>query len=132
MRIAKLILTPLWLLFAYFQINDTNQYGNHDPWFWILFYLFAASLTAASLKFTLPPWLLPATIGFCLGAALFRMQNDSGSFDFTAPFRATAIPSQMTKATQQPNEIGGLLLVATWLLILHLNTIKQKNTNPAP
>jgi len=131
-RIAKLILSPLWVIFAYFQLNDAAQYGNHDPWFWVLYYLATATLTALSLKWTFPNWLLPSAIGFSLGCALFRMQDAVGNFDFLAPFRATPIPSQMTKATQQPNEIGGLILVAIWLGIMQWHRIQSaKKSGPA-
>lgn len=114
MKITKIVVTLLFLLFMYFQFNDAAQYGNHDSWFWILFYLAAAGLTGASIKWTPPSWLLPAIVGFCVGAALFRIQDSVGNFDFTAPFRATAIPSQMNATTQAPNEVDALALVATW------------------
>ncbi|MBK1835176.1 hypothetical protein [Roseibacillus ishigakijimensis] len=114
MKIAKIIVSLVLVYFMTLQFNDAQQYGNHDAWFWIFFYLAAALLTAAMVKWQQPPWLLPGIIGFCLGSALFRMQDEVGNFDFTAPFRATAIPSQMNKATQQPNEIDALLVVGIW------------------
>ena len=67
-------------------------------------------------KKPLPLWSLTTMIGFSVGAALFRMQNDVGNFDFMTPFRATAIPSQMNATIQAPNETGGLFMVAAWFL----------------
>ena len=117
MKIAKIIVA-LFLLFMYFQFNDAAQYGNHDSWFWIFFYLAAALLTGAMLRWSPPLWLLPSVVGFCIGAALFRMQDQVGNFDFTAPFRATAIPSQMNATTQKPNEVDALILVGGWFVFL--------------
>jgi len=114
MKIAKIIVALLFLLFMYFQFNDAAQYGNHDAWFWIFFYLAAAVLTGLTVKWTPPSWLLPAIVGFCLGSAIFRMQDQVGNFDISALWRATAIPSQMNKTTQKPNEVDALILVGLW------------------
>ncbi|MDP0491485.1 MAG: transmembrane 220 family protein [Verrucomicrobiota bacterium JB023] len=118
MKYVKIVASLLFLLFAYFQLNDAQQYGNDDPWFWVVFYLVTAGLTAASLKWKLPAWSYPLMIGFCLGAAIFRMQDEVGNFDFSAPLRATAIPAQMNQSIQKPNEVGGLLLVGAWTAVL--------------
>ncbi|MGE9268459.1 MAG: transmembrane 220 family protein [Verrucomicrobiales bacterium] len=120
MKIACYIATALFLLFSYFQINDVTQYQNHDNWFWILYYLATAALSFWLTRRHLPRPFLSGCVGFSLGAALFRMMDGVGNFDFSAPFRATAIPSHMNATTQAPNEIGGLLLVAAWLLFLTL------------
>ncbi|MGJ8725710.1 MAG: transmembrane 220 family protein [Roseibacillus sp.] len=114
MKIAKIIFSLLFLLAMYWQFNDAEQYGNHDAWFWIFFYLAAALLTAAMVKWQQPKWLLPAIVGFCLGSALFRMQDEVGNFDFTTIVRATPVPSQMNATTQKPNEVDALLLVGIW------------------
>ena len=53
-----------------------------------------------------------------LAFGLFRLQDALGNFDFMALFRATAIPSQMNASIQQPNESGGLLIVAVWMAFL--------------
>ena len=108
----------LFLLFTYWQINDASQYNNHDNWFWIILYVTASALTLVHSRWPLPRWALTSVVGFSIGGALFRMQDDVGNFDFGAIFRATAVPSQMNASTQAPNEIGGLLVVAAWFLFL--------------
>ncbi|MDQ8191082.1 transmembrane 220 family protein [Roseibacillus persicicus] len=118
MKIAKIIVGLIFLYFMTLQFNDAAQYGNHDSWFWIFFYLAAAVLTGAMIKWKQPTWLLPTIVGFCIGSALFRMQDEVGNFDFTAPFRATPIPSQMNKTTQKPNEVDALLVVGLWFGIV--------------
>lgn len=118
MKIAKITVGLLFLLFMYFQFNDAQQYGNHDAWFWIFFYLGAAALTGAMIKWKPPGWLLPSIVGFCLGSALFRMQDEVGNFDISSIWRATAVPSQMNKTTQKPNEVDALLLVGGWFFVV--------------
>lgn len=114
MKITKIIVGLVFLYFMTLQFNDAAQYGNHDAWFWIFFYLAAAVLTGALIKWKQPNWLLPAIVGFCIGSALFRMQDEVGNFDFSAPFRATPVLSQMNKTTQKPNEVDALLVVGLW------------------
>jgi hypothetical protein len=118
MRIACYIASVIFLLFTYWQINDTIQYGNHDNWFWLLLYGAVAVATFLHARRPLPRWSLSAGAGFALGSCLFRMQDPVGNFDWMTLFRATAIPSQMNATIQQPNESGGLLLVAIWMTIL--------------
>lgn len=128
MKIAKIIVGLTFLFFMTLQFNDAAQYGNHDSWFWIFFYLAASVLTFLLLKWKAPTWLLPAIVGFCIGSALFRMQDQVGNFDFTAPFRATAIPQQMNATTQKPNEVDALLIVGIWFGFLSWKTrTAQKN-----
>lgn len=119
-RYAAVTVGLLFVLFAYWQLNDAEQYRNHDNWFWIVYYLAAAVMTLWHARVRLPLWLCSGMTGFSLGAALFRMQDEVGNFDFMTPFRATAVPSQMNASIQAPNETGGLLLVAAWFLFLAL------------
>lgn len=131
MKIAKIIIGLFFLLAMYWQFNDASQYGNHDAWFWIFFYLAASLLTFSLLKWTSPSWLLPSIVGFCLGSALFRMQDEVGNFDIGSVFRATAIPSQMNKTTQKPNEVDALFLVGGWFFIVALiEGKKRKRATP--
>ena len=131
MKIAKIIIGLFFLLAMYWQFNDTSQYGNHDAWFWIFFYLAASLLTFSLLKWTSPSWLLPSIVGFCLGSALFRMQDEVGNFDIGSVFRATAIPSQMNKTIQKPNEVDALFLVGGWFFIVALiEGKKRKRATP--
>lgn len=122
MKIAKIIVGLTFLFFMVLQFNDAAQYGNHDSWFWIFFYLAASLLTFTLIRWTAPTWLLPSLVGFCVGSALFRMQDQVGNFDFTAPFRATAIPHQMNPTTQKPNEVDALLIVGLWFGVLAWKT----------
>ena len=115
MKTTCWIIASLWILFAYFQVNDAIQYQNHDHWFWILYYLMAAGITFWAATRKVPTAVMTGLIGFSFGAALFRLQDQAGNFDFGAPFRATAIPEKMTTATQIPNEVGGLIVVGLWL-----------------
>jgi hypothetical protein len=126
MKIAKIVVGIFLLFFMLLQFNDAQQYGNDDAWFWIFFYAVAALLTFALVKWKPPRWLCPLIIGFCIGAALFRMQDEVGNFDFTAPFRATAIPSQMNKSIQKPNEVDALLVVGLWFGFLSWTGRKRK------
>ena len=118
MKIAKIIVGLFFLLAMYWQFNDAEQYGNHDAWFWIFFYLGASLLTLTLTKWKAPNWLLPAIIGFCLGSAIFRMQDEVGNFDLSTIWRATGVPSQMNKTTQKPNEVDALILVGVWFLVV--------------
>jgi Tfp pilus assembly protein PilV len=126
MKIAKIVLGLLFLLAMYWQFNDAAQYGNHDAWFWIFFYLTASLLTFALVKWKPPSWLLPGIIGFCLGSAIFRMQDEVGNFDISSIWRATAVPSQMNKTTQKPNEVDALFLVGGWFLVVMMRE-RHKN-----
>jgi len=128
MKTACYILTTLFALFAFWQINDATQYGNHDNWFWLLLYAATAVLSYLYARRPLPLPVLTAGIGFSIGACLFRLQDAVGNFDLAGIFRATPVPAKMTAATQQPNEAGGLLVVAIWLSILAWNrhTAKTK------
>lgn len=118
MKTTCYIASALFLLFAYWQINDARQYGNHDNWFWLLIYCAVALASFLHARRPLPRWALTAGAGFALGSCLFRMQDPLGNFDWMTLFRATAIPSQMNASIQQPNESGGLLLVAAWMAFL--------------
>lgn len=118
------IATALLLFLAVLQVNDVTQYNNHDNWFWIIYYLFGAALTFWLTRRHVPIPLLSGFCGFSFGAALFRMMDGVGNFDFLTPFRATAIPSQMNATTQAPNEVGGLILVGVWFLFLSLRAKK--------
>ncbi len=134
MKIAKIIIGLFFLLAMYWQFNDAEQYGNHDSWFWIFFYLTASLLTFSLLKWNPPNWLLPSIVGFCLGSALFRMQDEVGNFDIKAITRATPIPSQMNKTTQKPNEVDALFLVGGWFLVVAILEKKKRKqkTNSSP
>jgi hypothetical protein len=125
MKIASYIIAPLLLLFTYWQINDATQYNNHDNWFWIIYYAAAAAITFLNVVRPLPFSFFCGAIGFSLGACLFRLQDAVGNFDFAGIFRATAVPAQMNATTQQPNEAGGLLLVAVWLGVLAWNATRK-------
>ncbi|GAA5496271.1 Transmembrane family 220, helix [Rubritalea squalenifaciens DSM 18772] len=119
-------MTGLFLLFTYWQLNDATQYHNHDNWFWIVYYLCAAVLTFLEARKEQPTAVYTGMIGFSVGAALFRMQDGVGNFDFSTPLRATAIPSQMNATIQAPNETGGLLLVGAWFIFLAIRAAKRR------
>ncbi len=128
MKIAKITLGSLFLLAMYWQFNDAAQYGNHDAWFWIFFYLAAAVLSFTLIQWQPPSWLLPGIVGFCLGSAVFRMQDEVGNFDISALWRATAVPSQMNKTTQKPNEVDALILVGGWFLVVAIAEKRRRNS----
>ncbi len=118
MKYVKGFVAAFFILVTYWQFNDAEQYGNHDFIFWVIFYLATSGITIITIFRKLPSWLLPTALGFCLGATLFRIQDGVGNFDTSAIFRAEAVPAKMNATTQMPNEAGGLLLVATWFIIL--------------
>lgn len=118
MKWIKYLMALIFVVFAYLQLNDLSQYGNHDAWIWILMYLVAAGLSAASTFKTLPLSAFTTWVGFCAGSLLFRLQDDQGNLHIDR-----LNPSNYWDATgqtmiQNSNESGGLVILLVWAIVL--------------
>ncbi|MEM6317920.1 MAG: transmembrane 220 family protein [Bacteroidota bacterium] len=60
MKLFNILLSLLFVLFAYFQYNDP------DPWLWITIYLFVAVISALSAAGKFLTWLIRAGILGCI------------------------------------------------------------------
>lgn len=120
MKVVCVFFGVIFLIFAYFQINDAEQYKNGDFWSWIIFYV-GTALISFFVGFKVlksVSWLAGFT-GFALGSFIFRMQDEYGNFEFeNFAGRDWFADKETGVMKQQTNEAGGLLIVALWLGVL--------------
>ncbi|MER2494136.1 transmembrane 220 family protein [Catenovulum sediminis] len=117
-KICLMLAALIFFLFTYFQLNDLQQYGNHDAWIWVLMYLFAALLNLFYIKYWVTPVVFSGWLGFSAGALLFRLQDDQGNIHFSRLHPANYWDTSGTHMIQNSNESGGLLILVFWALIL--------------
>ena len=115
----------LFAIFALLQINDLDQYGNHDAWSWIVIYAVTAILNVLILQGLLPLSVSYVWVGFSAGGLLFRLQDDVGNFHFDRLNPETYWNERTAEMVQQSNECGGLLVVLLWTLVLVFLRSKQ-------
>ncbi|EWH08458.1 hypothetical protein DS2_17362 [Catenovulum agarivorans DS-2] len=118
MKWFKLIVGLVFVVFAYLQLNDLTQYGNHDAWIWTSMYLSAAALSCVSAFKKLPQSLITTWAGFCAGALLFRLQDDQGTLHLSRLHPANYWDASGQTMIQNSNESGGLVILLVWAIIL--------------
>ena len=120
MKWIKILMAVLFVLFAYLQLNDLSQYGNHDAWIWTIMYAAAAVLSAASAFKTLPGSVVTTWAGFCAGSLLFRLQDDQGNLHLDRLHPANYWDATGQTMIQNSNESGGLVILLVWAIVLCL------------
>ena len=100
----------LALLFAYATVV---QYNDSDPIRWAAFYAVAAVLTGLSV-FRPLPWIAPGLLA--LGAFLSAALMLPGVVEVAA-----------WTGTEEEREVGGLLLVGLWMLVLSFHHRRSAN-----
>lgn len=118
MKITCLVAATLFILFTYWQLNDVTQYHTERTiaFLWVSSYASIALLSAICAFKKLPQkiFLIAATIPLIIAA-----------------FRFTYIDWNYDNVLYNPNnpaanETGGLLIIALWLISLHIINRKQK------
>lgn len=121
----------LFSVFSLLQINDLDQYGNHDAWLWVGIYAITAILNILMLFKRVALAALYTWLGFSAGALLFRLQDDVGNFHFNRLNPLTFWNERTATMVQQSNESGGLLVVLIWsaalLLLKYRSSQCQQN-----
>lgn len=124
--ILLLLGTVVFSIFSYLQLNDLDQYGNGDAWFWVIIYLIAAALNLVLIFLKLPTAILYSWLGFTLGSLCFRLQDGHGNFHFERLDPATFWNPATAEMVQQSNESGGLLILFVWAgVLIILNKVKH-------
>ena len=116
----------IFTIFSLLQINDVDQYGNHDAWSWVLIYAVAAILNVLMFLKRATLAVLYTWSGFSAGALLFRLQDDVGNFHFERLNPQTFWNERTATMVQQSNECGGLFIVLVWAVVLVL--LKYRNS----
>ncbi|GBF49557.1 hypothetical protein LPTSP4_10710 [Leptospira ryugenii] len=96
MKIFSYVVIPIFLLFAYWQLNDP------DPYLWFPIYLFVAGMAAYRLKRTIPKKVLFPIVFAYSGFAIYHL--------IIAPYYAIEV--------EEYREGLGLLISAAVLLVL--------------
>jgi hypothetical protein len=118
----------VFVLFAYWQFNDNEQYGNADAWAWIIIYAISALLSFIAAKTNIPQSALYTWFGFTIGALVFRLQDDTGNFDISRLNPSSLWTEDESMMIQTSNESSGLLILAIWALVLIcLNRKREKS-----
>ena len=121
MKLKEIVLTLgglVFLVFAYLQFNDTNQYGNEDAWAWIVIYVLAALLSFSCAFGDIAAPVLYVWTGFILGALVFRLQDDQGNFHLDRLDPSTYWNEEKTQMIQSSNESGGLVILLVWAIVM--------------
>jgi hypothetical protein len=119
-RMANLVFTGLFLLFAALQYNDP------DPWRWIPIYALAAWLCYRYATGGRPQQAALLVICFCIGYAAYLFMGTDGVMSWAREHDAENLVQTM-KATkpwiENTREFGGLLII---VVVLGLNYLRNR------
>ncbi len=107
MRIACLVATGIFSLFAYWQLNDLEQYGTRLWIGWVLLYGATAAVSLTSARRLLRWSIYAGGVVAALAAAAIRV----AAIEWDQPIF-------YNETNPAGNEVGGLLVVAAWLALL--------------
>ena len=123
MRISSAVWTAIFVFAAAVQYNDP------DGLYWGGLYLGAAlpcAYRAADRDF----WVLPAVVGLvAVSWAAALAPQVAGSIDIGQLFEAWEMNSA---AIEVGREVGGLLIVAGWMLVLMVDGLRERKAPSAP
>jgi hypothetical protein len=121
-RMANLVFTGLFLLFAALQYNDP------DPWIWIPIYALAAWLCYRYASGGRPRQATLLLIFFCIAYGAYLFMETDGVFSWATEHHAENLVQTM-KATkpwiENTREFGGLIIV---IIVLGLNYLSARKT----
>ena len=102
-KVACFVAGVLFLLFAYWQVNDLGQYGTTLWPGWVMLYGFTALLSFWTVRRDAPRWVYAALTVGCVVNAVYR-------------FTAIQWEGRILYNENNPagNETGGLIIVALW------------------
>lgn len=114
-----------YLFLALFVFSVIVQYNDPDPWVWMTIYGLAA--TACIVAFKQPSqWLLSgALLLFSIVWAATIAPRVLGRVAFSELFEAWEMKDLRV---EEAREFGGLLIIATWMLVLFLRARQTKLT----
>jgi hypothetical protein len=106
---------PTILMGLLFLVSVALQYNDPDPARWMAIYGAAALTCLLALRGRLPRW-LPALVG--LAALVWAATLAPRVVGQVAPGDLFREMGMATLAVEEAREMGGLLVVAVWMLVL--------------
>lgn len=114
-----------YLLLALFVFSVIVQYNDPDPWVWMTIYGLAAAACLVALKQP-GQWLLSGALLLLTAVwAATLAPRVLGRVAFGELFEAWEMKDLRV---EEAREFGGLLIVATWMLVLFLRARQTKLT----
>lgn len=121
-RIVNLVMLVVYLMSVAVQYNDP------DPLIWTLIYGLAAFSCYLAHTNRLKWWMSAQIAGISLiwGAILTpKFFGKVGFFDLFESF------TMKTIMVEYAREMGGLMIIAAWMIVLTIRTYPRKSANPA-
>ena len=116
-----------WLMLAAFLFSVAVQYNDPDPFRWMLVYGSAALACILHLRRQLR-WYFPAAVGAtAFGWAASIAPGVIGKTTFGDMFQSFHM---INSVVEEAREMGGLLIVAAWMLVLVVS--KRGRTTKMP
>jgi len=115
-----------YLMLTAFFVSVIVQYNDPDPLLWMAIYGIAVviCLLAALGKLN---WSVSAVMAFAaLGGALFLAPRVIGKVAFLEIFESMQMK---TIAVEYAREMGGLLIIAVWMVVLTIHTRRQQKVS---
>ncbi len=109
----------MFAVFAFLQVNDLAQYGNHDAWVWVFLYGVTGLLSVAAMNQRTPATVIIGWCCFSSGALLFRLQDEFGNLHFERVNPTNIWNASGTEMIQNTNECFGLLIIVIWSAFLY-------------
>lgn len=112
MKITKIILSALFLLFAYFQLNDP------DPWMWVILYIFVAAVMGFAAFDKYNRYVILAGIGI---TALGCLATIKSVWEFLTNDDGMGLAEGMSYEhpyIEESREFGGMLIALLALLFI--------------
>lgn len=122
-----LIKTGTVILLLAYILGAMVQYNDPDPLFWIVIYSAASACCVIYLsgRSVARPALIIAVAG--IAWALFLVPRVLGETSLSEIFASI---SMQTRAVEEAREIGGLLLISAWMLVLWRYPPRRDGASP--
>ena len=113
------------LMVIVFLASAVIQHNDPDPLIWILIYGLAAAVSLVTVSWH-RAWLLSSTLGvIAIVWSIALAPNFFGQVGFPEIFESMTMKSAEVEHTR---EFGGLLIIATWMAVVTLVSLKtEKN-----
>ncbi|VUD66663.1 hypothetical protein TDB9533_03653 [Thalassocella blandensis] len=125
----SLLMAIVFAIFAYLQVNDATQYGNHDAWLWILMYGAMAVFSGCMAFQKMKKGILLSWMGFCWGCLLFKIQDEHGNIQLDWLRMDAYWAPESQQMVQQVNESGGLFILASYATVSIFMDLYLKKTS---
>lgn len=114
-----MVFSSLNILFLLaFLLSAAVQYNDPDPLLWAAIYLSASAMCLAKIRKRRLTWLPPMLLLISLGWIFALLPSIVGQVSVAEIVESI---SMKTRAVEEAREIGGLLLVALWAVIVMLH-----------